>query len=101
MATPSRDKALRAQRAYRRGREREARLCRWLTGVPALALAFLLMCGGVAWFTVSPSSLSYWLGGTLAATPFLWLVAQLAMREGWDSGPPDLARDLSGPWGPP
>jgi hypothetical protein len=106
MATPSREKALRAQLDYRRSREREARVARLLGWenrrlLPAFVLTLVLMCGGVAWFTVAPSTLSYWLGATLAALPFLWFVCGVAVAQGWEGGPPDPAQDFSGPFGPP
>jgi len=84
------------------------RLARWLGwdarhSLPALVLSFLLMCGGIAWFSIAPSALSYWLGASLAASPFIWFVANLGRSQGWDTdGPMDPAGDLSnGPWGPP
>jgi hypothetical protein len=105
MARDPRDTALRAQRRQRRTRERERRLARkfdWEDRrmLPAYVVTFVLACGGVAWFSFAPSTLSYWLGGVLAAIPFALLATERAQKRGFDSGPPDFGND-SGPWSGP
>jgi hypothetical protein len=61
--------------------------------------AFLLMVGGIVWFAVLPSTLSYWLGTSLAV-PFVGLVANRANDKGFTSRDSDPYND-DGPWGAP
>jgi hypothetical protein len=71
------------------------RLPRYLAGIAVFA-------GGVAWFTLAPSTLSYWVGGVVCSLPFLTLVTERGRRRGYtgdDYGPPNNGD--SGPWSGP
>jgi hypothetical protein len=105
MSRDLKKRALRAQKRQRRIRERESRFSRWLDledrrMLPAYVLTFILACGGVAWFSLAPSTLSYWLGGCLAATPFALLATERGRKRGMDDWTPDLGHD-NAPWSAP
>jgi hypothetical protein len=105
MARDLKKRALRAQMKQRRIRERQTRFSRWLDWedrrmLPGYVLTFILACGGVAWFSFAPSTLSFWLGGGLAATPFALLVTERGRKRGMDDWPPDLGND-NAPWSGP
>jgi hypothetical protein len=67
---------------------------------PVWVASFLLMSAGIAWFVLSPSTLSYWLGGSLSL-PAIFMVGGRVERKGFkttDLGDPG---GMSGPWSGP
>jgi len=67
--------------------------------LPYYVATTLIAAGGVAWFSFAPSTLSYWLGGVLAAFPFVYLVVDRSTEHGYEF-PPDYCHD-DGPWSGP
>jgi len=74
---------------------------------PHYVATTLIAAGGVAWFSFAPSTLSYWLGGVLAAVPFVSLVVDRSTERGYEfppergyEFPPDYGHD-DGPWSGP
>jgi len=66
--------------------------------IPYYAVTGLIAAGGVCWFSLAPSTLSYWVGGVLASTPFLALAADRSSKRGYRY-PPDSGD--SGAWSAP
>jgi hypothetical protein len=58
-----------------------------------------MMIAGVAWLSLAPGTLAYWLGSALCL-PFVGLIAGRATRKGFEVGPSDPSND-GGPWSAP